>query len=106
MYIVLEIKDSEIYSTNANLPDLLDKAFKKQRQSKINELAKERKVFFAFNAWYLTAPTEAREVIMKNIYSTIPTEEIVNEKVMDRELVIEAINRIRQSHESENSDSK
>ena len=45
--------------------------------------------------WYGFKNDEQRELIMKNIKSTIPIDEIVDKEVQDRELIIEAIQRIR-----------
>ena len=52
-------------------------------------------VIIAFNLWYGFKNDEQRELIMKNIKSTIPIDEIVDKEVQDRELIVEAIQRIR-----------
>jgi len=96
MQILLNLPDGALLSPNMpNIGQILDKSYKAQRPQLIRAIAHDRKVFIAFQMWYLPMTQEQRELTMKNIKSSISTDEIVPENIIDRELVIEAINRIR-----------
>lgn len=98
MQVTLTLNDAEIFdlSRMPNIPAILDKAYKKSRTAMINEIAHDRALFLAFDAWYLTMSEEQREHTMKSIKSTIPIEEIVPQGVHNRDLIIEAIERFRE----------
>ena len=97
MIIPFEIPDKEILSISRmpNIGQILDKTYKSSRAKMIREIAHDSQVIIAFNLWYGFKNDEQRELIMKNIKSTIPIDEIVDKEVQDRELIIEAIQRIR-----------
>jgi hypothetical protein len=97
MIIPFEIPDKEILSIARmpNIGQILDKTYKNSRAKMIREVAHDRQIIIAFNLWYGFKNDEERELIMKNIKSTIPIDEIVDKDVQDRELIIEAIQRIR-----------
>jgi hypothetical protein len=63
----------------------------------INDIAHDRAVFIAFDAWYLTMTDEQRVLTMKNIRSTIDVDEFVPKELRNRDLVIEAITRFREN---------
>lgn len=108
MQIILNIPDREIFDMRSmpNIPKLLDKCFKASRPQMIRELAHDRKVFVSFEFWYLSMTPEQRELTMKNIKSTLPIDEVVEKGIPDREFVVEAIERIRNSQENEDSSSE
>lgn len=99
MQVLLTINDAEIFdlSKMPNIPKILDKAYKNARQRMINDIAHDRAVFLAFDAWYMTMDQDQRIATMKNIRSTIPIEEIVPKNLRGRDLVIEAITRFREN---------
>ena len=63
----------------------------------INDIAHDRAVFLAFDAWYLTMTEEQKIITMKNIRSTISIDEFVPKELRNRDLVIEAITRFREN---------
>jgi 3-hydroxyacyl-CoA dehydrogenase len=99
MHVLLTVNDAEIFDLTKmpNIGKILDKAYKKSRQGMINEIAHDRAVFLSFDAWYMTMNEEQRAATMKNIRSTIAIDEIVPENLRNRDLVIEAITRIREN---------
>lgn len=97
MIIPFEIPDKEVLSMTKmpNIGQILDKTFKKSRSKMIRDIAHDRQVYISFNLWFLTQTDEQRELTMKNIKSTLPIDEFVDKNVLDRDLVIEAIQRVR-----------
>lgn len=107
MHVLLTIDDAKVFdlSKMPNIGKLLDAAYKKARPRMINDIAHDRAVFIAFDAWYLTMTDEQRVATMKNIRSTIDIEEIVPKGLRNRELVIEAITRFRENMTDETQES-
>ena len=99
MHVLLTINDAEIFdlSKMPNIPKILDRAYKNSRQQMIIDIAHDRAVFIAFDAWYMTMNEEQRVATMKNIRSTLPIEDIVPKELRNRDLVIEAITRFREN---------
>lgn len=99
MHVLLTVNDAEIFdlSKMPNIGKILDKAYKQSRMRMINDIAHDRAVFLAFDAWYMTMDQEQRIATMKNIRSSIPIEEIVPKSLRGRDLVIEAITRFREN---------
>ena len=97
MIIPFEIPDREVLTMTKmpNIGQIMDKAYKNSRSKMIREVAHDRQVFISFNLWYMTQTEEQRELTMKNIKSTLPIDDFVDKNVIDRELVIEAIQRVR-----------
>lgn len=102
MNVLLIVDDSKLFdlSKMPNIPALLDKSYKDSRARMITELAYQRKLLVAFDAWFLSTNPESREHIMKSLESTIPIEEIIPEGIRDRDLVIEAAQRYREGKQS------
>lgn len=99
MHVLLTIDDAKIFdlSKMPNIGKILDAAYKKSRSRMINDIAHDRAVFIAFDAWYLTMTDEQRVLTMKNIRSTIDVDEFVPKGLRNRDLVIEAITRFREN---------
>lgn len=108
MQIILNIPDREVFTMREmpNLGNIMDKAYKASRPQMLRTLAHERKVFVSFEFWYLSMTPEQRELTMKNIESTLPIDEVVEKGIPDREFVVEAIERIRNSQENEDPSSE
>ena len=108
MQIILNIPDREVF-TLTHMPDLsrvMDKAYKASRPEMLRTLAHERKVFVSFQVWYLSMTPEQREATMKNIKSTLSIDDFVEKGILDREFVIEAVERIREQQDEEDSSSE
>jgi len=107
MHVLLTINDAEIFdlSKMPNIPKILDRAYKNSRQQMIVDIAHDRAVFIAFDAWYMTMNEEQRVATMKNIRSTLPIEDIVPKELRNRDLVIEAITRFRENMTDETQES-
>ena len=107
MQILLTIPDHEVFTMSKmpNLGQVLDKAFKASRSQMIREIAHDRKVFLSYQVWYLSMTPEQRELTAKNIKSTLPIEDIVEKGIPDRELVIEAVNRLRYAYNQQDTSS-
>ena len=99
MHVLLTVDDAKIFdlSKMPNIGKILDAAYKKARPKMINDIAHDRAVFLAFDAWYLTMTEEQRILTMKNIRSTISIDEFVPKELRNRDLVIEAITRFREN---------
>ena len=99
MHVLLTVDDAKIFdlSKMPNIGKILDAAYKKARPKMINDIAHDRAVFIAFDAWYLTMTEEQRILTMKNIRSTISIDEFVPKELRNRDLVIEAITRFREN---------
>lgn len=96
MQVLLNLPDGVLLGPNMpNIGQVLDKSYKAQRPQMIREIAHDRKVFIAFQMWYLPMTQEQKELTMKNIKSSLSIDSFVPENILDREYVIEAINRIR-----------
>jgi len=108
MIVTLEIPDYEVLTMTKmpNIGQILDKTYKNSRSAMIREIAHDRQVFISFNMWFLMQDEEQRELTMKNIKSTIPIDEIVPESVQNRELVVEAIKRVRANMELTSKEDK
>lgn len=107
MHVLLTIDDAKVFdlSKMPNIGKLLDAAYKKARPRMINDIAHDRAVFIAFDAWYLTMTDEQRVATMKNIRSTIDIDEFVPKGLRNRDLVIEAITRFRENMTDETQES-
>lgn len=102
MNVFLIVDDSKLFdlSKMPNIPALLDKSYKDSRSRMVAELAYQRKLLIAFDAWFLSVNPESREHIMKSLESTIPIEEIIPEGIRDRGLILEAAQRYREGKQS------
>ena len=107
MHVLLTIDDAKIFdlSKMPNIGKILDVAYKKARPKMINDIAHDRAVFLAFDAWYLTMTDEQKVITMKNIRSTIDINEFVPKELRNRDLVIEAITRFRENMTDETLES-
>ena len=99
MHVLLTVDDAKIFdlSKMPNIGKILDVAYKKARPKMINDIAHDRAVLLAFDAWYLTMTDEQKVITMKNIRSTIDIDEFVPKELRNRDLVIEAITRFREN---------
>ena len=99
MHVLLTVDDAKIFdlSKMPNIGKILDAAYKKARPKMINDIAHDRAVFIAFDAWYLSMTDEQKVITMKNIRSTIDIDEFVPKELRNRDLVIEAITRFREN---------
>ena len=99
MHVLLTVDDAKIFNLSKmpNIGKILDAAYKKARPKMINDIAHDRAVFLAFDAWYLTMTDEQKVITMKNIRSTIDINEFVPKELRNRDLVIEAITRFREN---------
>ena len=107
MHVLLTVDDAKIFdlSKMPNIGKILDAAYKKARSKMINDIAHDRAVFLAFDAWYLTMTDEQKVITMKNIRSTIDIDEFVPKELRNRDLVIEAITRFRENMTDETLES-
>ena len=107
MHVLLTVDDAKIFdlSKMPNIGKILDVAYKKARPKMINDIAHDRAVFLAFDAWYLTMTDEQKVITMKNIRSTIDINEFVPKELRNRDLVIEAITRFRENMTDETLES-
>ena len=107
MHVLLTVDDAKIFdlSKMPNIGKILDVAYKKARPKMINDIAHDRAVFIAFDAWYLTMTEGQKGITMKTIRSTIDIDECVPKKLRNRDLVIEAITRFRENMTDETLES-
>ena len=107
MHVLLTVDDAKIFdlSKMPNIGKILDAAYKTARPKMINDIAHDRAVFLACDAWYLTMTDEQKVITMKNIRSTIDIDEFVPKELRNRDLVIEAITRFRENMTDETLES-